>query len=314
MRVAVKRTAAGVFAQPEVLVDIVQAVESLGYHSFWLGDHICFPERMASQHPGDPWPTEPEEDFCEALGTAGFLLASTSRLPVGVDALIAPYRNPVLAGKTIATLDHLSQGRVRLAVGAGWMAEVFPALGAPPFASRGRALDEYIEVLRRLFGDDLPSFAGEFYALPPSHFHPRPYGGRRPAIMVGGHSRAARRRAVRLGDGWSAPRLRVDDLRPAIADLRRCAAEEGRAVDGLEISVIANLRFDQRPSDDGYLTGTPEQILAAAAAYRDAGVTELHVNPIGRSGDDVIAALERFRHAAEAVEDLSFVAPAARVT
>ena len=96
MRVGVKRTQAGVFAQPDALVELVTAVHALGFDSFWLGDHIAFPESMEVKHGVEgAWRTDVREDFLEAIATAGFLLGRVDDLPIGIHALIAPYRNPV---------------------------------------------------------------------------------------------------------------------------------------------------------------------------------------------------------------------------
>jgi len=286
MRFGVKRTQDGEFAQPAALLELVTAVHRLGYDSFWLGDHITFPLTIDSSH-GETgsWRTDPREDFLEAIATAGFLLGSIADLPIGIHALIAPYRNPVAAGKAIASLDHLSGGRMRFAVAAGWLEEVFPTLGAPPFAQRGSVLEEYVDILRGMWRDGIASYDGQHYAIAPSRTLPRPYGGRRLPIFVGGRSVAAVRRAGRIGDGWAAARVAPADASRLVSEFRCAAREAGKDVAQLEI--IVELDLATGPACSETLSDT-------VAAYRSAGVTLLLLNPEAATVTAAIADLERF--------------------
>jgi probable F420-dependent oxidoreductase len=286
MRFGVKRTQAGQFARPDALLELVNAVAGLGYDSFWLGDHITFPISVDSEH-GETgtWRTDPREDFLEAIATAGFLLGSIADLPIGIHALIAPYRNPVAAGKAIASLDHLSGGRMRLAIAAGWLEEVFTTLGAPPFARRGHVLEEYVEVLRGMWREGIASFEGEHYTIAPSRALPRPHGGRRLPIIVGGRSPAAVRRAGRIGDGWAAARVAPAEAARLIGEFRYAAREAGKDDAGLEIIVELDL-------DTG--SASYDTVIASVAAYRSAGVTLLLLNPMATTVGSAVAELERF--------------------
>jgi probable F420-dependent oxidoreductase len=301
MRFGVKRTQAGEFARPDVLVELVAGVHNLGYDSFWLGDHVAFPRGMDTAHKKGSWRTDPREDFLEAIATAGVLLGRVDELPIGIHALIAPYRNPVVAGKAIASLDHLSQGRMRLAVTAGWIEEVFPILGAPDFASRGSVIEEYVAVLREMWRDGVVSFEGAHYSIPPTDVMPVPYGGRTLPILMGGHTPAAVRRAGRLGDGWAAARVSPANATTSIAEFRRAADEAGRDTSAMEIVVEVDLTFPTGGDDDG--DEPPEEttlrsvdgVRSAVAAYRAAGVSLLLLNPMATTADQALADLVRFR-------------------
>ena len=160
-----------------------------------------------------------------------YAAAATSRIKLGTAILILPQHNPVLAAKQVATLDHMSGGRVLLGVGVGWLREEFEALGAS-FHDRGARMDECIAVMRELWSAERPSFRGRFFRFDGAHCRPRPVDGTVP-IIVGGHSKAAARRAGRLGDGFFPARGAPRDL----FDLaRRTAADHGRDPAALELS------------------------------------------------------------------------------
>src|SRR5258705_2493514 len=126
-----------------------------------------------------------------------FVAAKTTRLRLVTSVMIGPYRNPVLTAKALATIDVLSKGRVTLGVGVGWMREEFEALGAPEFERRGAVTDEYIRIFKTLWTQSPASFSGEFYRFEALHCRPQPVQKPHPPIWIGGHSKAALRRAAR---------------------------------------------------------------------------------------------------------------------
>ena len=295
MRVGVKRTQAGVFAQPDALVALVEAVRDLGYDSFWLGDHIAFPDQIRSEHRiKGAWRTDVRHDFLEAIATAGYLLGRVETVPIGIHAVIAPYRNPVTVGKSLASLDQLSGGRLRVALAAGWIEEVFPVVGAPPFDRRGSVLEEYVAVLRDMWDDGLVEFEGEHYRIATSHVRPVPHGGRRLPLLLGGHAPAAVRRAGRLGDGWAAARISPEDVAASVVELYRAAAEAGRGDVDLDVIVEVDLDLEGAEQTDYPMVGPPDVVRASLQTYQDAGVTLLLLNPMAESVDRTLADLERF--------------------
>jgi probable F420-dependent oxidoreductase len=297
MKFGISRVQAGPFGQPDVLLALAQAAEALGFESFWLGDHVCFPARIESQYPFGPWPTDPTAPYLEPLATASFLLGRTTRLAVGVNTLVAPYRHPLIAAKTLATMDFLSEGRVRLALGTGWLAEEFPVVGAPPYEARGKVLEEVIQIFQRVWTEDLPSFEGRFFSFPPTYLRPRPHGDRAIPILVGGWSKAAFRRAAQLADGWSTPRISPSDVADGVRQLRQLAAAADRDPAGLEVNASHSLQFHDEPlpeADRPPLTGTVEQVAAGVRAFREAGATRLLLSPMSTTADGIIADLTRF--------------------
>ena len=146
--------------------------------------------------------------------------------------MVVPYRQPVLTAKLLSTIDLLSGGRaVIVGVGAGWMAEEFPPVGAPPFEARGRATDEYLRIYKELWTADAPKYEGEFTSFDNILFHPKPVQRPHPPIWVGGESKPAKRRTARYGDAWFPigcnPRFPMDTIGRFSASLDERARHGG---------------------------------------------------------------------------------------
>jgi probable F420-dependent oxidoreductase len=160
-----------------------------------------------------------------------YIAAATSRINLGTAILILPQHNPVITAKQVATLDHVSGGRILLGIGVGWMKEEFDAIGAS-FHDRGKRADEYVAAMRELWSSERPTFHGDFVHFDAAFCKPQPVNKSIP-IIVGGDSRVAARRAGRLGDGYFPARGAPFDF---IDLARRTAEEHGRDPDALEIT------------------------------------------------------------------------------
>ncbi|MGH7822134.1 MAG: TIGR03619 family F420-dependent LLM class oxidoreductase, partial [Candidatus Binatia bacterium] len=198
-----------------------------------------------------------------------------------------------VTAKMVATLDALSGGRVIFGVGVGWLREEFAALGQDA-RSRGRVTDEYLEVCRRLWRDPVAEFTGTHYVLPAVRSGPKPRQRPWPPIWVGGNSRAARERAIRLGDGLHLIELDPDEAAAEIARVRAGLAREGREVSSFTVSLRKGIVVrDVDGDDERPLHGTPGKIRRDAAAYAAAGVQYLVTNlPPAKSIDVLEKALD----------------------
>ena len=119
-----------------------------------------------------------------------------------ISVLVVPYRNPVVTAKQLATIDAMSGGRLVVGVGVGWWREEFEALAAPRFEERGSVTDEYIRLMKALWTEDAPRFAGKYYQVGNITMLPHPVQKPHPPIWVGGHTEPALRRTAALGDAW----------------------------------------------------------------------------------------------------------------
>ena len=301
----------GPLATPENIAALAVTAERLGFDSVWASDHIVIPTDITSAYPyaqagnatagGSAFPAD-DHPYCEPLTTLTYLAGKTERIKLGTNVLIVPYRNPVYAAKTIATLDYLSGGRVILGVGTGWMEEEFNVLGQPHFAQRGALTNEYLRLFVELWTNDNPSFAGEYYAVDGIKFSPKPAQKPHPPIWVGGHSNPAIRRAAALGDGWlpmgipGVTPLGPDEMRVKVDWLRELAVKEGRDPAAIKVCMAVRAGPLSERAPDRLFSGPAEAIAEDIHRYQNAGV-EYFVLSFG-SGDvsGITENMERFMH------------------
>ena len=236
----------GPTAAPEALETLVARGEALGFASVMIADHVVFPVTITSKYPYTVTGAFPGGgDALEQLALMAFIAGKTRRLRLVSSVMILPHRNPVVTAKTLATIDVLSNGRVTVGVGVGWMREEFRALGAADFDRRGAVSDEYLRIFKTLWTQSPASFEGEFYRFEEIRCLPAPVQKPHPPIWVGGHSPAALRRVARHGDGWHpvganpAVPLRPAELRASLDELFRLTEKEGRDPRALTISYKA---------------------------------------------------------------------------
>lgn len=274
-------------ATRDLIIESARRGESLGYDTIWLSDHIVPPNTAEER---------PRRIFYEPLALAGHLAAITSRVRIGTSVLVIPYRDPIVTAKQIATIDDMSGGRLLLGVGVGHLQAEFAALGVP-FAARGRLTDEYLAVMRELWANDAPIFAGETVSFANVNFWPKPAQRPGPPIYVAGHTPPAIRRAAAIGDGWHPVNMPLSHLDEGIARFRAACAGAGRPAD-LPIAMRFNLSI--RESGDGPrrpFAGAPEQIVEDMHVCAAAGVDELNFDfavPPVETGEHWLAMLDRF--------------------
>ncbi len=276
----------GPFIEPARAVRLAQAAESSGFESIWAVDHVVVPAGYQSTYPYDPSGRLPSGEgtvFPDPLIWLAYVAAATSTLRLGTGILVVPQRNPLVLAKELATLDHLSGGRVVLGAGIGWLREEFEALGVP-FAGRGRRTEEAIGAMRALWSQERASFEGTTVSFRECCLRPQPRGGAIP-VHVGGHSEAAAHRAGRIGDGFFPFGVTPGDLPPLIDIVRRSARKAGRDPAAIELSIQGDV-----------IAG--DAALAGAKAMQELGATRLVLpavlfgaefdRPLGRFGEDVI--------------------------
>jgi probable F420-dependent oxidoreductase len=224
----------GLFGRPDVAAELGTVCEEVGLESLWTVEHVVVPSGYASQYPysGDGrMPGGDDAPIPDPLVWLTWVGAHTTTLRLATGILILPQRNPVVLAKEVATLDHLTGGRIILGVGVGWLEEEFEAIGVP-FGERAARADEHIEVLRALWQGKAVDFDGSFTTLRAANSFPHPAQTSVP-IVVGGHTKAAARRAGRLGDGFFPGK---GDWAVQAAAMRAAATEAGRDPDGIEIT------------------------------------------------------------------------------
>jgi probable F420-dependent oxidoreductase len=238
MRVDLWAPTASPIATPELLATLGREADERGFSCLWVGEHVVLFEEYASSYPyaeDGRIPAPPGSGLLEPLNTLSFLAAHTTNVRLGTAMVLLPQRNPVYTAKEVATLDWLSNGRVDLGVGVGWLEEEFRAVNVS-WPQRGRRTDEYLEVLTTLWTDETSQYEGEFYSLDPCQMFPKPIQHPVP-IHIGGESDAALRRVARAGHGWHTFNRAPEELSDPLAKLDGLLAEEGRSRADITVTV-----------------------------------------------------------------------------
>jgi probable F420-dependent oxidoreductase len=267
------------------LIEFAQHADELGFHSGWVSDHVAWPRDIASKYPyTDDGSFAPPTDmpWLDPIGTLFFVAGCTERLRLGATVLILGYRPPVLTAKAVASLDVVSDGRVILGVGVGWMREEFEVLGMP-YDHRGKRADEQLEMFRTLFTETDPSYHGEYYDVPEIGFAPKPVNGTVP-VWVGGDSEAAFRRTVRFGDALHAAFQPVDVVDAAWRRVGELCAEAGRDPAGIRLSVRLYLDPEGSMPAATSIGGSPEQMLDTIGRWAAVGVDHILLDPVAPGG------------------------------
>lgn len=296
MQIGFALPTSGSWATPDNVLHIATRAEELGYASLWTF------QRLLSDVDGT-W-GEMYRSVQDPLVTLGFVAAVTRRIGLGVAVLNVPFVSPVLLAKQATTVDVLSGGRLDLGLGLGWSDEEYAASGTTK-QRVGRRAEEFVQVLRTLWTDEVVEHSGEFYQIPRTRFEPKP--ARVPPILLGGTVPAALRRAGRIADGWvSSSRADLQLIGESVATVRQAAVDAGRDAGALRFVCrgVVKVRADgeRRP-----LTGTLDQIRGDLPALAEQGITEVFVDlnfdpEIGSPDAD---AAESWRRADEALEALA---------
>jgi probable F420-dependent oxidoreductase len=269
----------------ENLKGFAQRLDTLGIHSGWVSDHVCWPAKVEPKYPytdDGSFPAPNDMAWLDPLGTLLFVSACTENLKLGTTVLILPYRLPVVTAKQLATLDVLSNGRLILGAGIGWMKEEAEVLGMP-FDNRGKRSNEQLEIFLSLFTDEEPEFRGDYYQIPKVKFEPKPVQNPIP-VWIGGDTPMAFRRVARYGQGFQAAFQPLSRIREEIDEIRQCCENIGR--DPVELTFSVRMYLDPMGimEKEKSLTGTPEQMQVTVAQMASIGVSHILLDPVAPGG------------------------------
>lgn len=274
-------------ADPMAIRDFARAAEELGYQHILAYDHVI--GANPASRPGWRPPYTHQDMFHEPFVLFGYLAGLTKKIEFVTGVIILPQRQTALVAKQAAALDVLSGGRLRLGIGIGWNPVEYEALGEN-FKNRGRRSEEQIEVMRKLWTQELVTFQGQWHTITDAGLNPLPIQRPIPIWFGGGDDRALRRLA-RLGDGWF-PLLGPDDkCRAAIEKIKNYAREAGR--DPGLIGIEGRITVGQ---------GSTEGWMKDIDAWKNLGATHLTFNTMKaglRTPADHIDAIRRFKEATE---------------
>ena len=260
-------------AGPESIRRAAEQAEALGFADVWVSEHIIIPA-------GAPYP--PSAIFYDPVLTLTWAAAYTRRVRLGTTVLVLPMRHPLPLAKELATLQGLSQGRLILGAGVGWMEPEFAALGVP-FRERGRRMDEGIAMMRAVWTQDPVTFPSKYIPARIEDMRMLPLPAPIP-IWIGGNSDAAIARAIRIGDGWHGTRTAPEAAGAVVARLRAARPDP---------AFVISLRVSWDGADANALR-------TRLTGYAEAGVDHVVIEPMAREIEDWLRAVDQIAQAAGA--------------
>jgi probable F420-dependent oxidoreductase len=252
------------------IIDTAERADRLGFHSVWVADHIVIPTSYVATMGAT---------LFETHTTLCVVAARTRRIRLGCSVMPTPYRHPLLQAKALATLDQFSGGRVIYGGATGYLEAEFHALGID-FSQRAAITDEYVQVLKRAWTEDVVTFHGRFVDCAEVRCDPKPVQKPHPPIWLGGDSDGAFRRIARLADGWhglpgGSPGARreeptIEHFAARIERLHQIAEGEGRDPASITLSIKASCHIgadDPRP-----FHGSPAKIIESLGQMESLGL------------------------------------------
>ena len=299
MRLGFAVPVSGSWASPANCAEIARTAEALGYTSLWTF------QRLLSPLAGDDELLEPQyRRVHDPLATLAWLAAHTTTARLGVAVVNMPFYAPLVLAKLLTTVDHLSDGRLDVGLGIGWMPQELEAVGVPA-ERRGARADDFLRCLRAIWTDPVVEHDGPFYRVPRSRVEPKPVQQPHPPVLLGGTADAALRRAGRAAAGWiSSSRADLGRIDGSLAVVREAAASAGRDPDALRFVCRGVVKV--RAGERGHLTGSLDEIRDDLAALAAKGVTEtfidLNFDPeIGSPRADAEVSMRRAHQVLEAL-------------
>lgn len=273
-------------ADPAAIRDYAQTAEGMGYRHVVVFDHVLGAD--PTHRPG--WKGYTQLDlFHEPFVLFGYLAALT-QLEMVPAVIILPQRQTALVAKQAAEVDVLTGGKLRLGVGVGWNPVEYEALGMD-FHTRGRVVEEQIELMRQLWSQEVISYKGRFHTITEAGLNPLPVHRSIP-IWLGGSADALLRRVARIGDGWFPQGKPDDQMRANVERLRNYTREAGRDPNALGIEARVNAR-----------EGDLDEWIAQTEGWRTLGATHISLNTMGAGYTSLIEHIDALRRYKEAVAE-----------
>ncbi len=275
MKLAVEFPSVAYREGPKAIGKLARGIEDIGYDQLDVYDHVVMgydiEGRTKSIYPA-------QMPIIEAFMMLSYAAAVTEKIGLGTEVLILPQRQPALVAKQVSSLDTLSDGRVRLGVGIGWQESEYEALGES-FTTRGRRMDEAMELLRAYWREERIEFESEHYRTEAMAMEPKPPQGGDLPIWVGGNTPPAFRRVGKYGDGWLASQVSdADFAKRAMDTIREAAVSAGREPNALGWqSMIAP---PPRAGDTAGKTfyAEPDRVVARVVELKEMGFDGVAVN------------------------------------
>lgn len=278
MRLGFALPQVGNAAGSEAVSTVAKRAEELGFDSLWVLDRLLYPVEPRAPYPiGDGTLPVQYKTSMDPLQTLAFAAAQTKRIAVGSSVLNLPWYNPVLLARSLATLDVLSNGRLRVGLGMGWSPDEYEAAGVS-WSGRGKRADELVRAIKTIWTTNPVEFRGEYVQIAKSFIDPKPVQKPHPPIYMAAYAPTALQRVARESNGWFPVGIPIKALAEMFNGVKGMAKEAGRNPDELELIARGNpVELSDSPAggDRADFTGTIDQIGADIAATKEAGAAEL---------------------------------------
>jgi probable F420-dependent oxidoreductase len=256
--------------------ELAHALEARGLESLFLCEHTHIPVSRRTPFPSGGELPKKYAHTHDPFVALSFAAAATRKLRLGTGVCLVTEHDPIVAAKSVASLDRLSGGRFVFGIGAGWNAEEMENHGTR-FETRFKLMQERVLAMKALWTQEEAAFQGEMVRFDPVWSYPKPAQRPHPPILLGGETDHTLKRVVAFCDGWF-PRARADfDPKREAGRLRRMAETAGRDVSTLSITVF------RAPADRGTL-----------AAYREAGIQRALLEVPDLSRDEILRVLDQY--------------------
>lgn len=278
VKIGVHLPISGSGASPRGIAAVAEGAERVGLDSVWSWERLMRPTvPIAMGGPGGPVMDAPE-DFgivYDPLETLAYVAARTTRISLGTSVIDGLFQSPVILARRLATLDQLSEGRLVVGIGQGWMQQEFDAAGVP-MTRRGAGFEEHLLAMRAVWGLDPVHFDGRFYQIPEADIGPKPALPGGPRLLIGAATPTAVQRAGRLGAGLTLVIFDWDTVRGHIAAFRAAATEAGHD-ESLPVMLQVNGNVTPEPQQErGPLTGSVDQVAADLERAGELGVEHVY--------------------------------------
>lgn len=285
--------------QADYVTKLTLAVEQCGLDSVWVADRTFFPVDIMERHPEmfSPHHSKPDsQNLLESVTTLSYTAALTKRVLIGFSVLCLPFRHPLLNSKMLNTIDVLSNGRLQLGVGTGWMPEEFDAMGVD-YKLRGKLTDEHLELYKAACDDPTPEFQGEHTSISGKVFFPNSIQKPHPPIWIGGITDAALKRTAKYGDYWNAFKVTPDDVPERLNKLAKICDSIGRDASTIKASTTINMDLTERQYEGGdrvMMTGTNQEVIDDIKRFEDSGLDYMIVSVTAPDTNDTTKYIYEF--------------------
>lgn len=269
-------------ATRENLIRYAKMSEESGFDSVWVLERLLWPVNPQSPYPATPDGSLPSayQSVLDPLDTLSFVAANTDNISLGTSVIDALFHNPVVLGKRFATLDILSEGRAICGLGIGWSKDEYQASNIP-FKNRGKREDEFIQILKRIWTEDVVEFKGEYYTIPPSKIGPKPVQKPHIPIFIGGFTPNTFSRIVNYdANGWLGVLFGpFDQLQSTINAMKELAIKSKKDSNSFRVILLTYPNIQESGNSAGGqrfpMTGTIDEIGADIKVIKDIGIEHI---------------------------------------